>query len=241
VVILLLSPRPDDLALSAFSAYLRARGVAHEFCSDLTALRFGVELERDGRTHIRLSLPEAGDVPASELGVLVHSSWGWQADDTRGEDRFVATEYHSALWTICALLPRVVNRPGRRAWLHERELRYALPASAFLAEHWTTDYGDLTERWKADGSAQAHVEDLVTAARWVVDTGRATPTHSPAPTQFRALFAPSSRYLIQVCVGRSAVTVLNEPAYDVERGTHPRSWSLWPESSRRTASTSTRW
>jgi hypothetical protein len=214
-VILLLSPRTDDPVLRAFASYLDAHGIAHEYCSDLATLRFGVSLDRDGATRIWLRLPRTGEVAGKDLGVVVRSPWKWQATSDR-TNRFVATEYYASLWTVCALLPRVVNRPGQRAWLHERELRYSMLDSVFLPEYWTTEVSDLAAEWKSNGFAQAHVEDLLSNERGVFTTPEQLIGWRSGPTQLRALFAPASKYLIQVCVGSEAATVLNEPRYDVD-------------------------
>src|SRR5690349_13307435 len=169
-MILLLCPRADDPALLAFASYLEANAVPFEYCADLTAVRFGVSLEPGGATRVRLRLPEAGEVAGEEVGVWVRSPWAWHAAGDDRADRFVATEYHAGLWTVCALLPRVLNRPGPQAWLHERELPYALPGSWFLPEHWATDAHELGAAWAGTGFAQAHVEDLLTRERGVFTT-----------------------------------------------------------------------
>lgn len=219
-MILLLCPRADDPALMAFASYLEANAVPYEYCVDLTALRFGVALGPGGATRIRLRLPRAGEVAGEDVGVWVRSPWAWRAAGDDPADRFVATEYHAALWTVCALLPRVLNRPGQQAWLHERELPYALPGSLFLPEYWTTDAPDLGAAWARTGFAQAHVEDLLSRERGVFTTAGQLAAWRPGPAQLRALFAPSSRYLLQVCVGARATTVLNEPGHPVDGPAH---------------------
>src|SRR5215217_5881375 len=138
-LVLLIGPRHADRALLHFAYYLLSRAIPHVVCSDPTQIGLGVTVERDGSARGRLRLPGYGSVEGEEVGILVRNAWALQLGGRTGrDDRFIAKEYHAALWTLCALLPRVINRPGRWAWSYDRESRHRL-ATSFLPEFWTTD------------------------------------------------------------------------------------------------------
>ncbi|MFD7031347.1 hypothetical protein ACFWAR_25300 [Streptomyces sp. NPDC059917] len=224
-MILLLGAGADDPAVAAFDGYLTRHAVRHAVCSDLGRLAFALHVDAAGRTRAELTVPGHGTLHGDEVGVFVRSPWALAPpgeDGPSGADaRFAADEYRAALWALCALLPRVVNRPGPRAWHDDRELRRCLDRSLLLPEYWTSDTRRLLDRWALCASPELHVEELLTHERRVVrepallgsgDTGTAAGTDSG---HLRALFAPSSEYVIELCAGRRSFTVLNEPGIDV--------------------------
>ena len=215
--ILLLGPDLADPALSAFGEYLTNCGVPHVACSDLTRIKFAYTIGRNGYTNVRLDVPGLGSFADDEIAVLVRKAWAFPGRaGTDSAERFAAREYYSSWWTLCASLPYVVNRPGRWAWLTEREAWHRL-ATSVLPEYWTSAPGELPGRWAMAGSAETHVEDLVGFTGRVFsrrDDLSAWAASRPAP-HVRAIFAPSSRYLLQICVGGVPIAVRNETDIDV--------------------------
>ncbi|MFD9407218.1 hypothetical protein ACFWBN_09420 [Streptomyces sp. NPDC059989] len=219
-MILLLGADPDDPAVDSFDGYLARRSIAHAVCRDPGRLAFAVRMEADGRTRVRLRLPGHGTLQGDEVAVFVRNPWALVPAGRDGPDaRFAADEYRAALWSLCAFLPNVVNRPGPQAWPDDPELRRRLEPSTVLPECWTTDCRRLLDGWARRASPELHVEDLLTHERRVVtEAGALGPgsTGGPGTTaHLRALFAPSSAYVIELCVGRRSFTVLNEPCVDV--------------------------
>ncbi|MCX5382726.1 hypothetical protein [Streptomyces sp. NBC_00083] len=224
-MILLVSADPGDPATAGFAAYLAGHAIPHAVCSDPCRLGFGLDVDTRGRTRARVYVPGHDPMHGDEVAVFLRDPWLFAAaDESSEEGRFAANEYRAALWTLCASLPEVINRPGPQAWPHDRELRRCLDGSALLPECWTTDPGRLLERWDACATPEMHVEDLLTQERWiaaehgVLRSGRP----NPASGHLRAVFAPSSRYVVEVCVGPRTFTVLNEPDADVDAEPHRR-------------------
>ncbi|MFC8392646.1 hypothetical protein [Streptomyces sp. NPDC057238] len=218
-MILLLGTDPSDPAMAAFEGYLTRHAVPHAVCFDLGRLAFGLHIDADGQTQARLQVPGHGTLHGDEVGVFVQNPWTFApAGEGSADARFAADEYRAALWSLCALLPKVINRPGPQAWHDDRELRRYLERSLLLPECWTTDTRRLLDRWVLCASPELHVEDLLTHERWVVkepvDLGARKLNTSFA--HLRALFAPSSEYVIELCVGRRSFTILNEPGIDVD-------------------------
>ncbi|MFH8729086.1 hypothetical protein [Streptomyces termitum] len=225
-MILLLGAGPDDPAVDSFDGYLTRRSIDHAVCRDPGRLPFAVRMDPDGRTRVRLRPPGHGTLDGDEVAVFVRDPWALVPPDgpagPSGPDaRFAADEYRAALWSLCALLPRVVNRPGPRAWPDAADLRRRLAPSSALPERWTTDGGELLDEWRRSPAAELHVEDLLTHERRIVrrtpgpGAGESDGAGEGGTEQLRALFAPSSAYVIELCVGRRSFTVLNEPGVDV--------------------------
>ncbi|MFJ7204541.1 hypothetical protein ACIQWR_13515 [Streptomyces sp. NPDC098789] len=235
-MILLLGAGADDPAVAAFDGYLTRHAVRHAVCSDLGRLAFALHVDAAGRTRARLTVPGHGTLHGDEVGVFVRDPWALAPtgeDAATGADaRFAADEYRAALWALCALLPKVVNRPGPRAWHDDRELRRCLDPSLLLPECWTSDARRLLDRWALCASPELHVEELLTHERRVVkepaglgsrdmDMGVGVDVDVDVAVEsdaahLRALFAPSGAYVIELCVGRESFTVLNEPGIDVQ-------------------------
>ncbi|MGV9312153.1 hypothetical protein ACWDR0_08145 [Streptomyces sp. NPDC003691] len=238
-MILLLGAEPEEPGLAGFAAHLRRRAVPHAVVGDPARLGFGVGLDDRGRSTVRLHIPGHGTLPGDEVAVFVRDPWTYAqagaaesgppdgpGGDARfasnGDARFAAKEYHAALWTLCALLPGVVNRPGPQAWQYDPVLRAALDPAALLPEYWTTDPAALLGRWAADGTPELHVEDLLTRERRIL-TDPGPPLRSgtePGSAHLRAVFAPSSRYAIVLYVGRRSFTVLDETGTDLGAEPH---------------------
>ena len=221
--VLLLGPHPTDPALVGFAGYLAGLGVPHTLCSDLTRIGFSCAIRRDGNAHIRLDIPDLGSFAGDEIAVFVRHAWAFSRRTGTGpEARFIDSEYYSSWWTLCAALPHIVNRPGRWAWLHEREARARL-ARHLPPEYWTSTHEKLPARWDDVGSAEIHLEDLVGFARCAFaqrdELAEWQASGSPSG-HLRAIFAPSSRYLLQICVAGEALTVLNEIDVDVDSAGH---------------------
>ncbi|MET3982634.1 hypothetical protein [Streptomyces sp. PvR034] len=218
-MILLLGAGADDPAVAAFDGYLTRHAVRHAVCSDLGRLAFGLHVDGAGRTRARLTVPGHGTLRGDEVGVFVRNPWTLAPtgeDGATGADaRFAADEYRAALWALCALLPTVVNRPGPRAWHDDRELLRHLDRSLPLPECWTSDTRRLLDRWALCASPELHVEELLTHERRVVREPAGLGSGDTDAAHLRALFAPSSAYVIELCVGRRSFTVLNEPGIDV--------------------------
>ncbi|MFI5982512.1 hypothetical protein ACIBEA_16750 [Streptomyces sp. NPDC051555] len=222
-MILLLGAGADDPAVAAFDGYLTRHAVRHAVCSDLGRLAFALRVDAAGRTRARLTVPGHGTLHGDEVGVFVRDPWALAPtgeDGATGADaRFAADEYRAALWALCALLPKVVNRPGPRAWHDDRALRRCLDRSLLLPECWTSDARRLLDRWALCASPELHVEELLTHERRVVKEpaglGFRDRDGDGDAAHLRALFAPSSEYVIELCVGRESFTVLNEPGIDV--------------------------
>ncbi|MFD7276009.1 hypothetical protein ACFV80_02940 [Streptomyces sp. NPDC059862] len=222
-MILLLGADPHDAAIAAFAEYLTTHAIPHVVQCDLGRLGFGLDLEGSGRTRARLHVPGHGTLHGEEVAVFVRRPRAFaQTGGNSADARFAAREYYAALWSLCASLPKVINQPGPQAWPDDCEVRRSLERSVTLPEYWTTDPGRLLERWGASASPEVHVEDLLTReCRIVTDSsdlrsGRLDPTS----THLRAVFAPSSRYVVHVCVGQRSFTVLNESGVDVDAEPH---------------------
>ncbi|MGV9286736.1 hypothetical protein [Streptomyces sp. NPDC003719] len=219
---LLLGADPRDAAMAGFADYLASRSIPHMVCSDLGQLGFGVYLDACGRTAVRLHVPGHGTVRGDEVAVFVRNPWMFAlAKEDSADARFAGNEYYAALWAVCALLPKVINRPGPQAWQYDREVRRSLERSSLLPEYWTTDPGRLLDRRDACASPEVHVEDLLThECRIIEDPGDLGGRLNPGASHLRAVCAPSSRYVVHVCVGQRSFTVLNEPDVDVDEERH---------------------
>ncbi|GHB07378.1 hypothetical protein ACIQRS_25525 [Streptomyces termitum] len=223
-MILLLGAGPDDPAVDSFDGYLTRRSIDHAVCRDPGRLPFAVRVDPDGRTRVRLRPPGHGTLDGDEVAVFVRDPSALVPPDPSGRSgpsgpdaRFAADEYRAALWSLCAFLPRVVNRPGPRAWPDAADLRRRIAPSSVLPERWTTDGGELLDDWRRSPAAELHVEDLLTRERRIVRraTDPGAGEGEGGTGHLRALFAPSSAYVIELCVGRRSFTVLNEPGVDV--------------------------
>lgn len=220
--ILLLGPDPHDPALRAFGDFLTSRGVPHAACSDLRLIKFAYTMGRDGLTNVRLDVPGLGSFEDDEIGVLVRKAWAFAGPVGTGPvERFAAREYYSSWWSLCASLRHVVNRPARWAWLTEREAWHRL-ANQVLPEFWTSSPEELPGHWARAGSAEIHIEELVGFKGHVFSQrdDLAAWAGSMQASHVRALFAPSSRYLLQACVGGSSIAVRNETQIDVGTAEH---------------------
>lgn len=222
-MILLLGADPNDAAIAAFADYLTRRAIPHVVWCDPSRLGFGLDLDSRGRTRARLHVPGHGTLRDGEVSVFVRRPWAFARTEQESADaRFAAKEYYAALWALCASLPKVINRPGPQAWPDDRETRRGLEQSVVLPEYWTNDPGRLLDRWRACASPEVHIEDLLTHDRRIVTDPGALRSERPNATSahLRAVFAPSSRYVVDVCVGRRSFTVLNEPGIDADAEPH---------------------
>jgi hypothetical protein len=220
--IVLVGPSDTEPALVSFAEYLGSSAIPYWICSELTELRFGVSIEANGHVQARLHLPEFGTLSGDQVTVFIRNPSSFLVSGRGRDARFIAKEYHSSLWALCALLPSVINRPQRSAWLYDRELKHLVPALNSPPEHWTTDLADLLRSWDLQGTAEMHVEDLVTFERKVCSRRQdlATWRRGRSKVQLRALFMPSSKYIVHIGVGDWHTTVLNEAGHDTGSPEH---------------------
>ena len=219
---MLIGPAATEPALVGFAGYLQSCAIPYLICSDLAHLGFGISMERDGSRQTRMHLPGFGIFSGEEVGVFVRNPSSFLQRGRSRQARFIAKEYYSSLWTLCALLPRVINRPGRWAWLYDRELKYLLPDTKFLPEYWTTDFAELPNFWERSETPEMHIEDLLTFRRTICSQQDDLTSwkRRRSAVQLRALVAPSSEYIIHICVGNWHITILNEPGYEVDSPQH---------------------
>jgi hypothetical protein len=220
--IVLVGPIDAEPALVGFAEYLGSSAIPYLICSELTDLRFGVSIEADGRAQARLHLPEFGTLTGDQVGVFIRNPSSFLLSGRSRDARFIAKEYHSSLWALCALLPNVINRPQRWAWLYDRELKYLMHATDSPPEQWTTDLAELRRCWELQGTAELHVEDLITFERKICSRLQDLTTwkRGRSKVQLRALFMPSSKYIVHIGVGDWHTTVLNEADHDTGSPEH---------------------
>src|SRR5690606_14512988 len=148
--------------------------------------------------------------------VLVRSQRSLVAKDEKQAVSFSAQEYFAALWSFCALHRGVVvNRPGMTEWHYEPLLRKELHKSHALPE---IKAGNIDKAPAAITAAfqsehmQLHAEHVLTNRKAILSNMEAFETwrQQEQASQYRVMFAESSKYLIQIIAGDWMATAHNE-------------------------------
>jgi hypothetical protein len=206
--ILLLGPREDGAILS-FSAFLRKRDILFEHCSSVAEFSFTISIDSSGLTKSTITLPKLGTVDGQRIGVFIRSVHSL-ALLGKGCSEFRSHEQIAALWSLCATLPRVVNRPTRFGWASDEAITSAIE-EFLLQEVITTTKEDLLRRWTSSRMPEAHIENLLTYQKKIcLDKHLLKWFRFKDGVGIRALFAPNNNYLVFLTVGERQMLLADE-------------------------------
>ena len=207
---------PHDRAIVSFRRFVGKNSVPVIDGRMMESFNFGINLNPHGNSYIKVNDLEYDLSRDLEVGIFVRNPTLIFPMMKSKLSKFTSREYFSSIWALCALTANVINKPGYRAWYYEQLFKTRL-ASSFLSEFKTDDPYELIKSWNRFESFELHLENQNILKRSILRKEQAYKLCTFSRNGcYRAIYSPSSKYIIYLFVGKWCKLLLNEVEFDVD-------------------------
>lgn len=213
---IILLGRPKDEAISSLKNFLKRKSVPVIDGRSIKFSDFGINLNTVGIVSLKLNNEKYNISRDMGLGIFVRTP-SLIIPVTKGRlSRFIFREYFSSIWAICGIGVNVINKPANTAWNYDQVLRRSL-YSRFLSQYKTDRPFEILNTWNKHLNFELHIEDLVSGERRIFEKNEANSLNKSFHNgSYRAIFSPSSNYMVFLFVGKWHKLVLNEFEFNLQ-------------------------